>query len=508
MAVIDRPETMNGVTREMIAVINPVTGEEIGKIPVTSAGEVQAAVERAREAQPAWEAIGAKGRGRLLRRWADLMWDGQAELIRVIRAETGKNDVGAWQEICVVDNTVNYYAQTAPRFLSPHSRRTLFPVKHQARVYYKPYGVCGFITPWNYPLLNGFTDLIAGMIAGNSIVVKPSEITPYTAEHVVNLMYQAGVPRDVIQIVQGDGRTGAALVDSADCISFTGSTAVGRKVAMRAAERLIPCSLELGGKDPLIVLNDADLDLAATGTLVGALENAGQACVSTERVYVESGIYDRFLERVRHYADQIVLDKREGYDVHIGSLTNAREMQRTEAHIADAVAKGAQVIYGGKRRPDLGPLFFEPTVLVDVTHDMDVMREETFGPIVPIMRVQNEDEAIRMANDSEYGLSSAIYTRDLRHGQELATRIQSGDVHINCSQWVFGTPSLPMGGVKQSGMGRRNGREGLMRFVRPQSVLTDNQMLETPKLVQGDERIRKLYPLIRRMRKLLPFLPI
>jgi succinate-semialdehyde dehydrogenase/glutarate-semialdehyde dehydrogenase len=509
MAVVDRPEIQNGVTkREQISVKNPVTGEEIGRIPVATADEVRGAVERARNTQPAWEALGVKERARLMRRWAELMWDGQTELIRVMRAETGKNDTGGWQEICVVDNAVNYYAQTAPGFLRPKSRRTLFPVKHRAKVYYKPYGVVGFITPWNYPLLNGFMDTVPALIAGNAIVIKPSEITPYTAEHVVNLMYEAGIPRDVVQIVHGGGSTGSALVDAADCISFTGSTAVGRKVAVRAAERLIPCCLELGGKDPLIVLNDADLDLAATGTLVGALENAGQACVSTERVYVEDGIYDRFLERVQHYVGQIVLDKSDGFDVHMGSLTNERELRRTEAHIADAVAKGAQVVYGGKPRPDIGPLFFEPTILVNVNHDMDVMREETFGPIVPIMRVKDADEAVRMANDSPYGLSSAIYTKDLRRGQQLATRVESGDVHLNCSQWVFGTPSLPMGGVKQSGLGRRNGREGLMRFVSPQSILTDNQMFETPKLVQGDSRIRTIYPLIRRMRKLLPFLPI
>jgi acyl-CoA reductase-like NAD-dependent aldehyde dehydrogenase len=223
---------------------------------------------------------------------------------------------------------------------------------------------------------------------------------------------------------------------------------------------------------------------------------------------VESPVYDSFIERVRHYAGQIVLDKRDGFDVTMGSLTNEREVKRTEAQIADAVAKGATILSGGKRRPDIGPLFFEPTVLVNVTHDMDVMREETFGPIVPIMRVQNEDEAVRLANDSEYGLSSAIYTKDLRHGQQLATRIESGDVHLNCSQWVFGTPSIPMGGVKNSGLGRRNGPEGLMRFVRPQSVLTDTQLLDKPKLVQADSRILKLYPIIRKMRKLLPFLPI
>ena len=509
MVVMDKPQTPDKVDeRDQILVMNPITGIEIGTIPVMTATEVQEAANRARASQSAWEALGIHGRGRLLRAWAELMWNDQENVIRIMRDETGKNTTGAWEELTVIDNVVHYYAQNALRFLRPQSRRTLFPIKHRARVYFKPYGLCGFITPWNYPLLNGFIDLLPALIAGNTVLLKPSEITPYTALHAVKLMYEAGIPKDVIQIVTGASRTGEALVDVVDCVSFTGSTDVGRKVAVRAAERLIPCWLELGGKDPMIVLKDADIDLAASGALVAALENAGQVCISTERIYVEEAIYQPFLDRLRHYADQLVVDNHPGFDVHMGSMTNEREVKRTEAHIEDAVGKGAEVIYGGKRRPDLGPLFFEPTILVNVNHEMNVMKEETFGPVVPVMRVHDADEAIRLANDNEYGLSSSIYTKDLRRGQELATRIQSGDVHINCSQWVFGTPSLPMGGVKHSGTGRRNGPEGLMRFVNPQSILVDNQMLDQPKLVQADSRIRKIYPMMRKIRKLFPFMPI
>jgi succinate-semialdehyde dehydrogenase/glutarate-semialdehyde dehydrogenase len=509
MAVMDRAETRNGtVGQDEIAVKNPITGAKIGDIPVMSADEVRAAVARARAAQPAWNARGAKERADLLRKWADLLWDDQKTALEKIRAETGKNEIGAWLEVVVIDTVVSYYSHHAPKLLKPQTRRSLFPGKHTARVYYKPHGVAGFITPWNYPLNNAFVDLIPALIAGNTVVLKPSEVTPYTALYALELMYRAGIPRDVIQAVTGDGRTGAALVDEVDYISFTGSTATGRKIAMRAAERLIPCSLELGGKDPLIILKDVDLDLAASGTLIGALENAGQVCISTERVYVEDAIYDSFIERIKHYADQLNIGSGDGYDVHVGSLTNERELLRSEAQVQDAVAKGARIVYGGKRRPDLGPLFFEPTILANVNHDMAVMREETFGPLIPIMRVSDAEEAIRLANDSEYGLSAAVFTKDLKRGEQLATRIESGDVCVNTTQWTFGTPSLPMGGVKNSGMGRRNGPEGLLRFVKPQSVLIDNHLMTRPYLTLGDPRAIKIFLLLRSLRRQLPFLRV
>lgn len=510
MAAVERRAVQNGVEpREKLTITNPVTGAVIGVVPVMTSEDVQRAFERARAIQPAWQALGVADRARLVRRWGELMWEHQERLIQTIRAETGKTEWGAQMEVMVLDEGINYYVHHAPQWLKPQTRRSLAPVKQRGRVYYKPYGVAGFITPWNYPLLNGFQDLVPAMIAGNTILLKPSEITPHTAIETMKLMREAGIPHDVIQVLTGDGRTGAALVEVADYVAFTGSTTTGRKIAMRAAERLIPCSLELGGKDPMIILKDANLELAASGTLVGALENSGQVCVSTERVYVEDMIYDRYLERLLHYARQLRIGPQRGLAVHVGSLTNERELLRVEAFIQDAVSKGAEVIFGGKRRPDLGPLFFEPTILVNVNHTMRLMREETFGPLIPIMRVKDADEALRLANDSEYGLSGSIFTRDLKRGEQLATKIESGDVTINSTKWVFGNLSLPMGGVKNSGMGRRNGPEGLMRFVKSQSVLVDNQLLDKPVLSLYNPLIIQPYmKLLRPLRKWLPFLGV
>jgi succinate-semialdehyde dehydrogenase/glutarate-semialdehyde dehydrogenase len=501
-----QPQIVEVAEPERIPVKNPVTGEVFDSIPAMSAEDVNAAVDRARRAQPAWAALSVEARGALLRRWGEAVWDNQKEMIRIIRRESGKNELGAWQEIAVLDAVCAYYAQNASGMLRPQRRTAFVPIKHSVRVYYKPWGVAGFITPWNYPLLLTFIDLIPALIAGNTVILKPSEVTPFTALYAVELMMKVGMPRDVIQVVTGAGRTGAAVVDLVDYISFTGSTAVGKKIAVQAAERLIPCSLELGGKDPFIVLKDADLNLAASEALVGALENSGQACVSTERIYVVEAVYDRFIQRLRHYANQLVIGAGDGLGVHMGSMTNERELIRTEAHIADAVAKGAKVIHGGKRRPDLGPLFFEPTILIDVDHTMDVMTEETFGPLLPVMKVKDAEEAIRLANDSQYGLSGSIFTRNLRRGEQLATRIDCGDICVNTTHWNFGAPSAPMGGVKNSGLGRRGGPEGLMRFVKSQTVLVDNQMLSKPILGHLDDFFFRGAVVLREMRRLIPFL--
>ncbi|MBL8161585.1 MAG: aldehyde dehydrogenase family protein [Anaerolineae bacterium] len=492
---------------ETITIRNPVTSAVIGEVPIQSADEVRRAVERARAAFPAWAARSVQERATLLRKWGDLIMAEQDKMIATIRSETGKIQLHAWEEVLVIDNTVDYYYYRAAGILRPQTRRSLIPMKFKARMYYKPYGVCGFITPWNYPLLNALQDLIPALIAGNTVILKPSEITPFTALYAVELMHRVGIPKDVAQVVTGAGQTGSALVDLVDDLSFTGSTATGRKIAMRCAERLIPYSLELGGKDALIVLKDANIDLAATGTLAGSLENSGQVCVATERVYVEAAVYDQYIERIRHYVAQMVQGSGDGmWDIHIGSMTNEREVQRAEQQLADAVSKGAKVLYGGKRRPDLGPLFFEPTLLVDVDHSMEVMREETFGPLIPIMKVKDEAEAIRLANDNRYGLSGAIYTRDLKRGEQLATQMESGDVHVNCTSWIFGIPTLPMGGVKESGVGRRNGPEGLLRFVKPQSIVIDNELMNKPKLTLVDEFGLRIALLIRSARRYIPFL--
>jgi succinate-semialdehyde dehydrogenase / glutarate-semialdehyde dehydrogenase len=506
MAILDHPGVNGTVGRESISVKNPVTGEHIGSVPTFTREDVSRAVERARAAQPAWEALGTRERARLLSRWIDLLWEDRPNAMQIIRRETGKADASALAEVVILDNVTDYYAHHAPRWLAPKTRRPLIPLVQRARVYYKPHGVAALITPWNYPLLNAFVDTIPALIAGNAAVLKPSEITPFTAQYAVDLMHRAGISADVAQIVTGDASTAEALIDNADYVAFTGSTATGRKVAVRAAGRLIPYSLELGGKDPMIVLKDADLDLAASSALRGAMENAGQTCISIERVYVEDGVYDDFIGRVRTYADQLMCGTGDGFDVHVGSLTNERELRRVEDHVADALAKGAQVLCGGQRRPDLGPLFYAPTVLVNVDHTMKVMQEETFGPIVPIMRVKDADDAVRMANDSVYGLSAAVYTRDLKRGEQIATRIQSGDVSVNRAQMIFGTPSLPMGGRKDSGIGRRGGQEGLMRFVTPQSVLVDSMIGASDSLSHMEPTLYKLLLLQRRLRKYVPFL--
>ncbi|MBW4437927.1 MAG: aldehyde dehydrogenase family protein [Pleurocapsa minor GSE-CHR-MK-17-07R] len=490
----------------LLTVNNVLTGEPLGSVPVMSAVDVAAAVSRARAAQPAWEAAGVKARTRIMRAWVDLLVAHQDRMMDLIRAETGKSKGGAWGEIAVLDNVVNYYRRTAPGLLRPSRRQVTFPIFQRAQVVYKPYPVVGFLTPWNYPLQNGFIDITAALFAGCAIIIKPSEVTPFTALLAAELLHQAGVPEACAQVMTGDGSTGAALTDSVDYISLTGSTATGRKVAMRAAERLIPYSLELGGKGAGIVLEDADLNIAASWSLTGALENAGQACVAIERVYVLESIHDAYVEKVRQWADKLVVSAADDYAVDVGSMTNARELERTEAHIADAVAKGARVLTGGKRRPDLGPRFLEPTVLVDVTDDMQIMREETFGPVMPIMKVRDLDEAIRRANNSDYGLSNTLFAGDLNRAMQLARRLDSGDVMINRPAFAFGTPDLPMGGVKFSGIGRRNGPEGLRRFLKPQAILADNMRAVGPSLTQTSARTRSLFALLRKIRPFFPYI--
>ncbi len=491
---------------ETVAVHSPINGELIGHIPVTSEEEVAAAVERARAAQPAWEALGFKGRRKILLRWLDLLKADEETLIHNIRRETGKVEAHARLEQYGIQALVLWLYHNAHKVLKRERRTPAFPIVQRVYVSYKPHGVVGFITPWNYPFLLAFIDLLPALIAGNAVVLKPSEVTPFIAQYGMDKLHEAGVPKDVAQIVHGDGRTGAALVNYVDYISFTGSTEVGRKVAIRAAERLIPYTMELGGKDPSIVLRDANLDMTATGLLRGAFENSGQACVSVERVYVEAPIYEQLLERIVHYANQMKVGKEDGMELHMGCFTNENELQRTERHIEDAVAKGARVLVGGKRRPDLGPLFFEPTVIVDVDHTMDIMKEETFGPVIPIMKVKDAEEAIKLANDNEYGLSASIFTRNLKRGQELALKLNCGDVGINRTHLGIGTPSIPSGGQKLSGIGRRGGPEGLKRFVVTQSHIVDTLWGQKPDLRIADPMSVRMIELLVRLRRYIPFL--
>lgn len=509
MAIADKstPISPDGVTppQDTIPVTNPVTGAVIGEIEKTSREQVEATVKRAHTAQRIWRQMSVAERCNLLRKFEALLWQHQRQAMDTIRSETGKNDTSAFFEVIILCNLVSWCYHHAPRLLAPQRRRATFPIIQYAKVYYKPHGVVGFISPWNYPMMLSYVDAIPALAAGNAVIIKPSEITPYSALYIRDLMVQVGIPKDVVQVITGDGETGAALTELVDYISFTGSTAAGKKVAVKAAERLIPYSLELGGKNPMIVLRDADLDIAATNALTGALENAGQMCISIERVYVESEVYDEFVEKIKHYAGQLTLSAANGFEVHMGSLTNLREMERAERHVEDALAKGATLVSGGKRRPDLGPLFYEPAILANVDHSMEVMNEETFGPVIPVMRVKNEAEAVVLANSSEYGLSGAVYTRNLALGEHLATQLETGDVSVNRMTTVPGAHDLPWGGRKQSGVGRRGGREGLMRFVSPQTVQVERFAATPPTVSAMEPSVHSVLKLIHWLRRVLPF---
>ena len=489
-----------------LEILNPMTGEVIGTVPNSTREMVAAAVERARAAQPAWSAVPVKERCKILKRFSDLVMQNQERLVQVIRQENGKFRGGAVAETLGVSLVTDYYCKHAANWLKPEKRSPLARGLYAARVYHKPLGVAGNISPWNYPFFLSHIDMIPALIAGNVVVVKPSEITPYSCMEGAKLMREAGLPENVFQVVTGDGQTGDALIDYVDCIAFTGSTAIGRKVGVRAAHRLIPFSLELGGNDPMIVLRDADIDKAAANAISAGFENTGQACVSIERVLVEAPIYEEFLEAMKKWHAKLKIGVEDSLDVHIGSLTNRRELERTEAHIQDAVAKGARLVVGGKRMSELGPLFHEATIVADLTADMDLMKDETFGCLIGVTSVKDADEAIRVANSTSYGLSGSVWSRDIRKAEQVATQLDCGDVSINAAFLAWGTPSVEMGGQRDSGLGRRGGKQGLFKYTAPQSIVIDRFPMTPDAPTLYTNKILTLLKLNRVLGKIFPFL--
>lgn len=503
MTTAERSTIDTTTDRRTITVENPSTLEAVGTIQVATPDEVQQAVDRARYAQIAWGALPVKERLTLMRAWQDRLWAHREEIIATIWKEAGKPYGAAFTECVGVDNQLSYYWATAAKTLRPKKRRSLIPFVMRGEVHYRPYGVVGVISAWNYPFFLPMIDSTAALAAGNAVVLKASEVTPFTSRLAVKLAHEAGIPRDVFQIVEGDGSTGKALVDGVDYVAFTGSTATGRKIAVQAAGRLIPYSLELGGKDPAIVLDDADMDMAASRVITGAWENAGQACLSIERVYVEAPVYDRFVAKVLDYARQFKFDNTQ--HAYMGTMINEAEINRAEAHLQDAVAKGATVLWGGKRRPDLGPRYFEPTVLTDVDHSMTIMRDETFGPMLPIMKVASVDEAIRLANDTTYGLGATVFSSNMARAKAVTLRLKAGETDINRFVMGIGTPAIPSGGMGDSGIGRRNGPEGLLKYTQMQAVMTDTMLAQQPGLNVLDKTTLATLMMLRRVRRILPF---
>ena len=369
---------------------------------------------------------------------------------------------------------------------------------------WRPMGVVGIITPWNFPFVLSLNPTVQALMAGNAVVLKPSEITPFVGEALARLLADAGLPEGVFQMVTGDGATGAALVDAGcDKISFTGSVRTGRKIAEACGRALIPCTLELGGKDPMIVCDDADLERAARGAVWGAFANAGQICMSTERVYVGDKIAEPFIARVVELTKELRQGPETDGEVDVGAITSPAQLEVIERHVSDALAKGARVLTGGRRNPAYQGFFYEPTVLVDVNHDMAIMREETFGPCLPIQVVRDEDEALRLANDSSYGLQASVWTRDSWKGKRLANKIAAGGVVVDDCMTTYAIAESPFGGRKESGIGRVNGEMGLKSYCHVQSVVLPRfrpkrEMLWYPYRAADLSRLKKALRLLYR----------
>lgn len=487
----------------------PFTGRLVGEVPVCTEADVDAAVQLAREAARKWAKTSAQHRRRIFLRYHDLILDRQAEMLDLIQLETGKARKSAFEELADVAVVARYYAHTAAGYLKPQKRWGALPGLTSTVEYHHPKGVVGIISPWNYPLTLPITDAIPALLAGNGVVLKPDSQTPFTALLGVDLLIEAGLPEDLFQVVTGAGRViGTPMIDRVDYLMFTGSTATGRHIASQCGQRLIGFSAELGGKNAMVVCADADLDKTVAGALRGCFSNSGQLCISIERMYVEDAIYATFVPRFTERVQAMVLNAKSDYTAEMGSLITPDQLSVVSGHVEDAVAKGATVLAGGRARPDLGALFYEPTVLTDVTPEMELAATETFGPVVSIYRVRDQDDAVARANDTDYGLNASVWTRDAAAGRALGTQLQAGTVNVNeayAAAWA--STDAAMGGMKSSGVGRRHGIEGIRKYTETQTVAVQRGLPMGAPPGMGEKTYAKVMTAALRLLKRTPFIP-
>ncbi|MYX27602.1 aldehyde dehydrogenase family protein [Streptomyces sp. SID8381] len=450
----------------------PYTGAPLADLPVSTPADVEDAFARARIAQKTWAATSFRRRKEILLRFHDLVLARQDEVLDLMQAENGKTRRDAFLEVTDIAITSRYYARNAAKYLQPKRRRGAIPVLTHTTELRHPKGVVAVVSPWNYPLSMAAGDAIPALIAGNAVVQKPDTQTALSALWALDLMKEAGLPAGVWQMVIGRGSSiGGALMAGADFMMFTGSTASGRRIARDAGERLIGASLELGGKNAMIVLDDADIDKAADGAVAACFPSAGQLCVSIERLYVAESIRDRFVEAFVARTERLKVGAAFDYSMDVGSLTNPSQLETVSTHVEDAVAKGATVLAGGKARPDLGPLFYEPTILTDVTPDMTLHSHETFGPVVSIYPYRDVEEAIELANATPYGLNGSVWSGNGARGRAVAARVHAGTVNVNeAFAAAWGSIDAPMGGMGDSGLGRRHGADGILKYTEAQTV--------------------------------------
>ncbi|WP_328449138.1 succinic semialdehyde dehydrogenase [Streptomyces sp. NBC_00386] len=468
----------------------PFTGEKLADVPESTPEDVEKAFERARAAQGAWAATPVRRRAAVLLRFHDLVLARQAEVLDLIQLETGKARLHAHEEVQAVLVAARHYGLKAPSYLRPKRHAGAMPTLTKVTELRHPRGVVGQIAPWNYPLELSVGDALPAFVAGNAVVMKPDTETCLTALWARDLLVEAGLPAEIFQVVIGDGPVvGPEVVRHADYVSFTGSTRTGREVAQGAAARLVGVSLELGGKNAMVVLEDADLDKAAAGAVRACFSSAGQLCISIERLYVHESIADAFTERFAARTRAIRLGTSLAYGADMGSLVGERQLETVTRHVEEAVAKGARVVAGGVARPDIGPYFYEPTILDGVEAPMAVCAEETFGPVVSIYRFTTEDEVVERANSTSYGLNSSVWTKDGRRGRAIAARLRTGTVNVNEGYApAYGSVQSPMGGMKDSGLGRRHGSEGILKYTEAQTVAHQRLLPMAPSLGMDDEK--------------------
>jgi succinate-semialdehyde dehydrogenase/glutarate-semialdehyde dehydrogenase len=468
--------------RASMEILNPATGQRLGMTPRCTTDDIELAARQARAAQQRWARTSFAQRRAILLRFHDLVLERQDELLDVIQLESGKARRHAFEEILDTALVARYYANTAQRHLRTHRRRGALPVLTATWEYHHPVGVVGVISPWNYPLTLSLSDAVPALAAGNAVIIKADSKTPFSALAGLDVLEAAGLPAHLLQVLTGSGaELGPEIIDRVDYVMFTGSTATGRQVAAQAAARLIPSSMELGGKNAMLVLEDASLNRAVDGAERAMFSNAGQLCISIERLLVHERIAPQFIERLVARVGKMRLGVGLSYDFDMGSLISAEQLQAVSAHVQDAVAAGARVLAGGRPRPDIAPYYYEPTLLEGVTPDMDIFATETFGPVVSITTFASEEEALARANDSCYGLNFSLWTRDTARGRYLATRLKAGTVNVNegyVATW--GSVDAPMGGMKDSGLGRRHGAAGILKYTEAQTVSVQRLMPIAP----------------------------
>jgi acyl-CoA reductase-like NAD-dependent aldehyde dehydrogenase len=464
-------------------VIAPFTGDLLHELPLSSVTDVEAAATAARAAQGAWQASGFAHRRAVLLRAHDLLLERSDRLLDTIQTETGKTRGHAFEEVFEGASATRYYAVSARRVLRTTRRRAGIPLVLRTRVSYRPKGLIGVITPWNYPVALSLMDVVPALAAGNAVIQKADNQGALSILVSRRAFIDAGVPAELWQVITGEGNViGNAIVDAVDHVCFTGSTPTGTRVGERAAARLVGASLELGGKNPLIVLDDVVAASAAAQAVYASFSSMGQLCVAIERIYVQRAVADDFIAAFSANTSSLRLGSSLDFTTDVGSLTSAEQLERVQKHVADAVAKGATVLAGGKARPDLGPFFFEPTVLTGVTSTMECFAQETFGAVVAISVVESEEEAIAAANASEFGLNASVFSGSIARARRVADLIDAGSVNINEGyRATFSSLDAPMGGVKASGLGRRNGPEGLLRFVDARTVAEATGVLALPR---------------------------